>query len=153
MPKLYIMRHGQAQNDAPSDIKRRLTHAGQNHIKHYAQQLRANKITFDWLIHSNAERARETARIASTVLGISAQHQFEDARIYNAELGNLVAVLNDIDEQLDCVLLVGHNPGLEALVLALSRQSVGLSTGSVAVVQAESWSDILNSHGRLISPW
>ena len=53
------MRHGQAQNRAPSDEQRELTHMGQQQVMHNAQQHLAN-LTFDYVFVSPYVRAQQT---------------------------------------------------------------------------------------------
>ena len=144
MPNLYIMRHGQARNDATSDIKRRLTAAGQDHIKDLAKSLWDNEIDFDSVYYSPAVRTKETMMLMCQGLKIGEQFQNEDNRIYNASSSELQAVINGINEKDEDVLLVGHNPGLEDLILSLTGKAVGLSPGNIVVVHGETWVDFFS---------
>jgi len=145
MPNLYLMRHGQARNDASSDINRRLTSMGQDHVKGLAKLLWEKEIDFDCVFYSPAVRTRETMLLMCQSLKISEQHQNEDKRIYNASVYDLQAVIKEIDERDENVLLVGHNPGLEDLIRSLTQQSVGLSPANIVVVSGETWKDIYNN--------
>jgi len=141
MPTLYIMRHGKAENTSP-DIHRHLSQQGQEDVLAMAKQLAAKNIKINHVVYSPAARAKETALLMCDGLNIASEQQFEDKRIYNAPLSVLQTVLSEVDESLETVLLVGHNPGLADLILSLTEQSVGLSAGNVAVVAAETWKDV-----------
>jgi len=150
MPNLYLMRHGQARNDASSDINRRLTSMGQDHVKDLAKLLWEKEIDFDCVFYSPAVRTRETMLLMCQGLKIGEQHQIEDKRIYNASVYDLQAVIKEINERDENVLLVGHNPGLEDLVLNLTQQSIGMSPANIAVLSGETWADIFNNKCTLL---
>ena len=149
MPALYILRHGKAENTSP-DIERNLSNAGMEDIKNIAGVFKAKNIIVDKTIYSNAARAKQTAMIMCEDLNIPSDNKKEDARIYNATVDELQTVISEIDDSLESILLVGHNPGFADLVLTLCEEPVHLSAGNVAVVQADSWEDIRNSKARLV---
>ncbi|MBN2256741.1 MAG: histidine phosphatase family protein, partial [Anaerolineaceae bacterium] len=104
---------------------------------------------------STAERARETAGIVAEKSGYLGEVR-HDRKLYLAEPDTLVAYLHQIPDEIDCILLVGHNPGLEALVQVLSGKIVALPTAAIAHLQlpVEKWKDIsLNTRGELAHLW
>ena len=141
MPTLYLMRHGIADNISP-DIKRNLSSIGEEQVRSLAALLLARKTKIDHVIYSSAERAKQTASLMCDGLQITTENQSEDARIYNASVPELQAVISEINTNLESVLLVGHNPGLADLVIHLSDESVHLSAGNIAILQGASWEDI-----------
>lgn len=141
MPTLYIMRHGKAENTAP-DIKRQLSNAGKENVRSVVKLLADKDTKISKVIYSSAERAKQTALLMCEGLNIAPEKQFEDARIYNATVSELHAVLSEMGEPLESVLLVGHNPGLADLVLSLSAEPISLSAGNIAILYADLWEDI-----------
>jgi len=152
MPTLYIMRHGKAENTSP-DIMRALSEIGKDNVLSIAKLFKNKNIKINRAIYSPAERTKQTALLMCDGLDISVDDQTEDERIYNASVSELQAVLSDIDETLNSVLLVGHNPGLADLVLMLCEERVHLSAGNIAVVYAESWANVLNCECKLIEKY
>ena len=149
MPNLYVMRHGKAENTSP-DIGRHLSSAGKEDVRRVAAILNDKNIKVDRVIYSSAERAKQTAMIMCDVLNISPENQLDDTRIYNASVSELREVLSDIDNNLESVLIVGHNPGFADLVFTLCEEPVHLSAGNIAVIQGDSWEDIRNGNGKFI---
>lgn len=133
MPTLYLMRHGQAENTTP-DIKRRLSSMGKENVLSLAKMLNSRNTKIDQVIYSSAERAKQTALLMCEGLHIAPSNQVEDARIYNASVSELQTVLSKINESLESVMLVGHNPGFADLVLTLCEEPVHLSAGNIAVL-------------------
>ena len=149
MPTLYLMRHGKAENTSP-DIERHLSRDGKDNVSSVAKLLKDKNTLINKVIYSSAERAKQTALLMCDGLNIAPENQVEDARIYNASVYELQTVLSEIDESLEFVLLVGHNPGFADLVLSLCEESVHLSAGNVAVVYGESWDDFRACKCKLI---
>jgi len=143
MPQLYIIRHGRADNEIP-DMDRKLTARGKDDVLNVATLLKNKNILIDSVIYSPASRAKQTAMIICDVLNTSPQNQKADDRIYNANVSELLRVLDEIDEQEKSVMLVGHNPGLANLVLQLTEQVIKLSAGNLAIVSADSWRAMCN---------
>ena len=149
MPTLYILRHGKAENTTP-DYNRHLSNVGEEHVASLAKILKGRKVIFNHVIYSPAERAKETAMLMCKGLNVTTENLFEDVQLYNASLSELQIVLSQIDEKLESVLIVGHNPGLADLVFKLCEEVVHLSAGNIAVVHGESWEDIRSSKGKFI---
>ena len=104
---------------------------------------------------STAERARETAGIVAEKCGyIGEVHHLK--QLYLAEPDTLVAVLHQVPDDVDSILLVGHNPGLEALTQVLGGKIVALPTAAIAHINitVEKWSKIkLSTRGELAHLW
>jgi len=149
MPTLYLMRHGQAENTSP-DIDRQLSSVGIANVTSVAKFLKGKNIHVNQVIYSSAERAKQTALLMCEGLNIMPKNQTEDPRIYNASVSALQTVITEIDQQVETVLLVGHNPGFADLVLTLCNESVDLSPGNIAVVFGKSWQDIRECKCRIV---
>jgi phosphohistidine phosphatase len=57
-----------------------------------------------------------------------------DDRVYAASDRELLAVIRELPDQVDTVVLVGHNPGLEELVSLLTGESSRMPTSALAVL-------------------
>ena len=55
-----------------------------------------------------------------------------DQKLYLAEPDTLVAFMHQVPDDVESILLVGHNPGLEALTQVLSGKIVALPTAAIA---------------------
>jgi phosphohistidine phosphatase len=114
--RLYLMRHGEA-DDLNPDSSRRLTQAGQDNSRRVAQQishvLQARSCR---IVHSSYTRARETAKIMHAVLdGVPPPESWEGLTPYD-EVEPIALQLEMVIEDL---MLVGHNPFLSFLVARL----------------------------------
>jgi phosphohistidine phosphatase len=75
----------------------------------------------DLTVCSTAARARETWALAAVELGEPVPTSYERS-VYEADLDDLLGVVRDTPKDVGTLLLVGHNPGLQDLVLALAGE-------------------------------
>lgn len=133
---LYLIRHGDAEMLAPSDIARNLTELGQNQIKSAAQFIPDQ---IDWLYVSPYIRTQQSAKIIcecknwplskiKVYKGITPESSVKDALSWLETLeGN--------------GLIVTHNPFVSSLTCALSGQThLSFNTANVAFLSAEIFS-------------
>lgn len=157
MMTLYLMRHAKSswKDTHLMDHERPLKKKGRKDAAGMGSLLSGKKRTPAIIYASTAERARETAGIVAETSGYIGEIHYEQ-KLYLAEPDTLLAMIHQIPEDVDCALLVGHNPGLEALVQVLSGKIVALPTAAIAHLQlpVDHWSEIsLNTRGELGHLW
>jgi phosphohistidine phosphatase len=134
MRTLLILRHGKAANDEGElDRNRALTKRGKREAEQMGQRLADNDLVPDRIISSSALRARDTARRVAAESGFRGAIDELD-ELYLAEPESyIMAVKRLAAEGAERVLLVGHNPGLEALALLLTGEPTSLPTAGLIV--------------------
>lgn len=133
MRTLLILRHGKAAPDeGGSDAARPLTARGKREAELIGQLLRSDDLAPDRILASNARRARDTAREAASAAHFSGAIDELD-ELYLAEPEAYITAVRRNAPDAQRVLLVGHNPGLEALALILTGDPVALPTGGLVV--------------------
>jgi len=123
--QLLVLRHAKAEwgDEAARDQDRCLTARGHRAAARMGRWLVENGLRPDLVCCSPAVRTRQTAEAVVGALGTpDAAVQFDD-RIYEATLADLLKVLHHVPEACTTALLIGHNPGLESLVLRLASQA------------------------------
>src|SRR6059036_3205121 len=110
---LYIMRHGIAlPTDDPSvahDGERPLSNKGVRRMRKAAKGLRRLNIPFDSVLTSPLLRARQTAEIVASTLGIEARLEEISGLAPESTLEHLMFGLTRYQDRAH-VLLVGHEP-------------------------------------------
>ncbi len=120
MKELWLLRHAKSdRNIDVSDIKRPLKKHGKRDAQNIGAWLKMQHLFPDVLLSSSAKRAIDTARIVHQELGVANLVIQEDARLYATDIEQLKAVLASCSESAKQVLLVGHNPELENLLIHL----------------------------------
>ena len=136
--KLYVMRHGPAEDDAPSgrDADRVLSPAGRERVRLVAEALeQAGESPFA-ILSSPLARALETAEIVAEVTHLARRsRESEKAQLSGApggveirrELGMGTEKLPLLAELVRAgrkrVMIVGHEPDLSMLVTSLTGQA------------------------------
>ncbi len=147
MKHLTLIRHAKSSWDqsALPDHDRPLNARGQEAAPLIGSALAKNGFQPETLISSTAVRAITTARIIAEKIGFDPDAIVEDPDIYMASEGELIGVINRIDENINHAVLIGHNPGFENVTNALLRaDSVErMPTCAVADLQldVEHWGD------------
>ena len=125
MRRLIIMRHAEAETAPPGadDFGRTLTPAGRAAARRAAERLHAEQGLPALLLHSPALRTTETARIVAETLAPAVLRAIAVPGIYLAKGKTLQRLLEEPAHRADCVLLVGHNPGVSELLQLLDADA------------------------------
>ena len=127
--ELLILRHAKSDWDtsAPSDFDRPLAKRGKRDAPRVGEWLYREGLVPNHIISSPAERARQTAIKVCKGLDCNKNQILWEPDVYDADLDRLLGVLARCPAGSPTVLLVGHNPGLEALVDHLTGGDYGES--------------------------
>jgi phosphohistidine phosphatase len=123
---IWLLRHGDAENEAAEDASRRLTSKGQRQSRDAGRALAELGVKVDACISSPKVRALETARIACEALAVEVETS-EALRGGDFDAEELAAGRGD-------VLLVGHEPDFSRAVHALTGARIELKKGGVAAI-------------------
>ena len=128
--ELLIMRHGESGwQQGEEDFSRTLTEWGRRETRHIGKRLMSGRLLPDRIISSPARRAVSTTEKVCEGMGQPGRRFESDERIYEAGIKQLLAVLADCPADCGRLLLVGHNPGLEHLLVRLVGEDVLLAQG------------------------
>lgn len=152
MKTLLLMRHAKSswKDAALRDFDRPLNRRGLLAAPLMAAFMRRKKLRPDLILASPAERARQTAALVIEHAGLSSELRY-DERIYEADAPRLLEVVSQADERADELMLVGHNPGMEDLIKALTGADELMPTAALARVEldVEKWARVRPQTGRL----
>lgn len=152
MKTLYILRHAKSSWDDHSltDRERPLNARGLRTAPFIGSLMKERDLMPDAIVSSPAVRAKQTAELVREAAGFEPEITFNE-RIYEASVGTLAAVIADLDNEVDRVLLVGHNPGAEGLIYFLTGEIAPMPTAALAVIDLdiETWADTDGGCGTL----
>lgn len=138
MRELILLRHAHAEpaSTGQADLDRPLSPVGLAEAEAAGKWLKENKLQPDCVLCSPARRTRETLEAVVGVTGFF-EHRLED-RIYDATPGALVGLVDE-RKDIERLMIVGHNPGLERLVALLntgeSSEYRGMPPAGIAVLR------------------
>ncbi len=153
MRTLLILRHAKAKPEdaATTDHERPLAERGLRDARRVGEWLASEALVPDAILTSTAVRAKTTAEIVRSALGADLPLKLESS-LYLASPDRYLAALRGWPDDEACVLVVGHNPGLEELVTRVSGVREALATASLAHVRfpVRSWSELPQSPGGVL---
>jgi phosphohistidine phosphatase len=156
------MRHSKAAwPDDTADFDRPLAKRGQRDAAAAGQWLQSQGWLPDLALVSSAARTRETYGLVAAELPGAAEPTLTD-EIYHGGMGDLLDTVRGIDDEVECALLVGHNPSVAMLcrllddestaVAARSRMRSAFPTSAIGVFEMdEEWAAANPGTARLIA--
>lgn len=159
MKTLTLLRHAKSGWDAPvaRDFDRPLNARGRKAARAMGREMRRLGLGFDLVLASPAARVIETLTEVAQGYGAAVDTRF-DQTIYLAPVETLLALVRATDDSDARLLLVGHNPGMEQLALALSdpgplRDEIAAKypTGALTEIGFDMarWNEVAPGQGRL----
>jgi phosphohistidine phosphatase len=152
MKTLFLLRHAKSSWDDPdlSDFNRPLNNRGLKAAPKMGAMIRKRKLQPEVVLSSPALRAKQTTEIVCEAAGLATVVCFEP-EIYEATPQRLLKIVQGIDDQMNSAMLVGHNPGFEELLAALTAESQRMPTAALACIELsiDKWCEVLAGTGRL----
>lgn len=152
MKTLLLLRHAKSswKDASVRDFDRPLNQRGLKAAPSIGSLIRKRKLQPDLVLSSPAERARQTTQLVLEAAGLKTELR-HDERIYEAGVARLLEIVSQIDDEANLVMLVGHNPGFEELLAALTGESLIVPTAALACIELdiEKWNKVRAGTGRL----
>ncbi|EPH46574.1 histidine phosphatase family protein [Streptomyces aurantiacus] len=122
--RIVLFRHAKADWPEVADHERPLAERGRRDAPVAGRKLVDSGIAFDLALCSTAARTRETWKLAVQEFPQRPRTVYEE-RVYEASPGELIAVLNEVPDDAQNVVLIGHNPGVHGLADVLAGEAEG----------------------------
>jgi len=125
--RLFLLRHAKSSWDDPGldDHERPLAPRGRRAVQVLGEHLRDHDIHPVQVLCSSSRRTRETLE------GVAAGGEtLIEAELYHADAEELVERLRRISDDVESVMVIGHNPTLQITALRLSESGGSSGDGS-----------------------
>jgi phosphohistidine phosphatase len=133
--RLLLLRHAKsAWPEEVHDHERPLAGRGRRDAPVAGHWLRSTGKQPDQAIVSTARRARETWQLAAAELAAQPSVTF-DERVYGATAGDLLDLARQAPPGAQSLLIVGHDPAMQDLTLALTDADAEDNAGKLARVR------------------
>jgi phosphohistidine phosphatase len=141
------MRHAKSSWDdrSISDFERALNDRGKKDAPLIAKELKSRGVLPKVLISSPAKRAKLTSNIIADGIDYKSEDIIYQDTLYESSEFNLIMSIKELDDSLDSVMIVGHNPSLTSVINKISSLNLlNLPTsGVVALAIKDSWASIV----------
>jgi len=155
MKTLLIMRHGKSswKYSHLADHDRPLNSRGIRDSARIGEVIRSEGLTPDVILCSSAKRANQTAELVAENCRFSGNICLHRS-LYHGDPQDYLELL--VMQEENIIMVIGHNPGLEELLLEISETDEWLPTATIAqiVFTFNNWKDLEHDpQGRLIRLW
>ena len=128
------MRHSKSDwSHGLPDFDRPLNDRGRRQAGEAGDWISRHVGELDTALVSSARRTRETWGLVAERLSYEPRTEFTES-IYDASVAELQDVLGALPDECPSAILVGHNPGVEALVHHLTGRDVAMPTSNLVVI-------------------
>ena len=152
MKTLYLLRHAKSSWDDPNlkDFDRPLNQRGLKAAPKMGAWMRKQKVRPDVVMSSPALRAKQTTTMVAEAAGLAGVPTFNEA-IYEASAQKLFHLVASFENRVESAMMVGHNPGFEELLAALTGENTRMPTAALACIELDiaKWSDLTAGEGQL----
>lgn len=157
MKTLLLLRHAKSSWDEAhlEDHDRPLNGRGKKDAKRMGRFIRREDLVPDAVFTSTAKRARSTAKRVLGAAGYDGE-VVKKRELYMAGPKAMLSAARHAPEGAQHVMLIGHNPGMEELLEALTGRTEALPTCALAQVQLsiDRWQDLApGTSGVLTHLW
>lgn len=149
--RLIVMRHAKSSwsSGASTDHSRPLNERGRRDAPRIAARLVELNWQPEWILSSDAERTQETSELMADAWKQQVVTRFV-RNLYHAGYDEVVAESVQVPDDVQTLLVLGHNPGWEDVVHAACGESVVMKTATAALLsgRGENWESALRDRGR-----
>ena len=160
MRRLMLLRHAKSdRSPGVDDHERPLNDRGRAAAPLVGEYLADHKLFPDLILCSTSRRTRQTCELLMARLPKSTRVTFEET-LYLAESDAILALARALPTAAGCVLLIGHNPGMQEAAVELAgsgdadarrRLNDKFPTAALAVIDfsRDDWGAVRTRSGRL----
>jgi phosphohistidine phosphatase len=144
MKRLILLRHGHA-SDNIKDWARTLSQKGREEIYSTSTQLLSFKEALpQFLLCSDAERTKQSLEIFLELNKKEPLQYVYAPSLYHASLKETVIEISQINNSINSLMIIGHNPVLTELACLLSQQYLRLGTAHAVILKSnvDDWKDV-----------
>lgn len=160
MVTLSLLRHAKSAWNRPfvDDYDRPLARRGERSAPKVGRFMTAHNLEPNYVLCSAAKRARQTIELVSAQWQSTPDVEYSEA-LYHAGIMEILRTVQSLPMDHAHVLLVGHNPGFQALACGivgggdrggLGKMAARFPTAALAVIDfEEAWPEVRPGTGRL----
>tara|TARA_B100000287_G_scaffold325530_1_gene309735 strand:- start:256 stop:750 length:495 start_codon:yes stop_codon:yes gene_type:complete len=145
MKNLFLLRHAKSSwdNAALVDFDRPLSKRGISNAIKLSKYIQKNSISFDLVLSSPSERTQSTLDLVLSSFDPIPTITFKES-IYHASASRLSQLIKEQDDEINNLLIIGHNPGLHILTETLTNESIVKfpTCAFVKITNFNYWKDI-----------
>jgi len=146
--RLILLRHAKSswKSGASGDHDRPLSKRGRRDAPRVAAYLEELGWVPELVVSSTSKRTRQTWQRMERELRIDPSNVHYEEDLYHGGLAEVRASARGWPPNVETVMVIGHNPGWEDALYALSHRELVMTTGNAALLRGrgETWDEALH---------
>jgi phosphohistidine phosphatase len=136
MKTLLLMRHAKSSwgNPSLSDHDRSLNKRGEGACRLMGSFLNEQDLIPDKIISSTAVRAKDTVMGLLETLSVEGDVTYT-RELYHADVDTLLEQLQTLSDEINIVMLVSHNPGMDVFLDVICDEQEHMPTAAIAEIE------------------
>lgn len=152
---LFLLRHSESgeKQFGQHDKDRELTPKGIKESMLIGDFLLKGGYKFDAIVTSTANRAMSTTQIVSDAMRADSDKIVFEDELYEASMRTFLEFINKLEDNLNTVMCVGHNPTISYFSEFLTNATVDdMATGGLVIVKLKvsSWKEVNKGTAELV---
>ena len=155
MKRILFIRHAKSDWSEPflEDVDRPLNSRGKRDAPEMGKRLNSRHIQVDIILSSPSKRTKQTLKLISAEAGWDETERVFNEGLYLSSKSNFLEAIESVDNALNTMAIVSHNPGTTYIVNYLSNSSISnIPTCGMALIEfdTENWKEISGGTGKLV---
>lgn len=156
MKKIYLVRHAKSSWKDPllDDVERPLNNRGKRDAPFMGNILKQLEILPDKVLTSPAKRAKKTAKMICREISYPSAEIRTSRILYEHSIDEVLELIQKTDDDINSIMLVGHNPTLTSLNNYLSDIRIdNIPTCGIVFLEFKTdvWKDVGIETGKLVT--
>ncbi len=155
---IFIARHAEAPHittaaEGATDFDRTLSNKGTADATRAGSVLSTFDILPQYIYYSPALRTRQTAELINQSLKLTEEHCIPVQSLYLANATDWLTLIHQLDDSINAVLIVGHNPAVTETGRLLAEKAIDSFKPCTILgleFEVQSWKAILPAKGKII---
>lgn len=154
--RVFMVRHAKSSWSQPmqKDFDRPLNDRGERDAPMMGERLKKLGIMPDLVISSTAKRAKQTAKKICDALGYNKDDIKWYEKLYHCSPDIYEEVIYEIDNDIETIFIVSHNPGITQFVNGLSADFKIYNVPTCGIIgaefESEHWNDFSTTGRKVI---
>ncbi len=149
MKTISFVRHAKASSDAKykRDFDREINERGIEKTNFLTQIIKLKQIKPELIICSPSIRTTQTAQLIIQTLNWTKTQIIYDELLYSGNYQNYLNAIYSIDDQINSVMIIGHNPSISEAAFELYNKAEIMKTSQIChfEIETKKWSEISKS--------
>lgn len=153
MKEIFFLRHANSPwaNMSHSDFERPIDEKGYKELILLSHRISEQNYFIEKIFCSPSKRTSETTDLISSEFNFNIDNVRYLNFLYSGSVDDLINFISELDESINSILIVGHNPMMHQAIHILTRKNIeNFEPATLSLISTTSWTSIRESKLKFI---